>query len=340
MTENSSIPAQSTETTKNRNILIFIAKLALGIFLLVVLILWKGNGQKVLTIFSNFKWSYLIGLFIIAFTMTYVSCLKWNLFLRAHDINVSVLRLVRLYIIGYFFNNFFPSMVGGDVTRIYLLGNQINSKSKSAASVFLERFTGFTALSFLALFFSLLNLKILVNPLIGISIGLIVFVCFAMLVFLFSPHLRDAFSTKLDSFYLFHGLFSKIKQLYEDITFFSKRPKTFIFAMNYSFFFHFLSCVNVYWCCLTLGFHPPFLTVAVVTPIILLLNNIPVSFNNIGWWEWSFSVLLMSAGGGAELGLAVALTLRGISLTLSLVGGMFFLFEHLPKNIKAASNTS
>ena len=327
--EDNSTISQSIKGAINRRTLIFIAKLVFGIFLLLFLIIWKDNGRKVLDILSNFHWQYLIGLLSLALTMAWVSCLKWNIFLRERGINVSVIRLIGLYIIGYFFNNFFPSMVGGDFTRIYLLGNQINSKSKSAASVFLERFTGLIALLVLALIFSLLNFSLLTNPIIGISIGFVLFICLAILIFLFFPSIRDVLYKKLESMRIFHGLSSKIKLVYDDITFFNRRRKPLFSAMNYSFIFHFLACVNVYICCFSLGFHPPFLNIAVVTPIILLLNNIPVSFNNIGWWEWSFSVLLIGAGGGAELGLAVALALRGITFILSIVGGLLFFFERL-----------
>jgi glucose uptake protein GlcU len=52
---------------------------------------------------------------------------------------------------------------------------------------------------------------------------------------------------------------------------------------------------------------------------------IPVSPNNIGWWEWCFSVLLLDAGATAAEGLAVALTLRAATMSVSLLGGLLFL---------------
>jgi glucose uptake protein GlcU len=40
-------------------------------------------------------------------------------------------------------------------------------------------------------------------------------------------------------------------------------------------------------------------------------------------------VLLLSVGGGTELGLAVALILRGVNIILSFMGGLLFLFEKI-----------
>ena len=329
ITEDRKTLTRAEKRPEARRIGRFISKMGLSIFLLIMLIFWKDNGHKALDLFWDFNWQFLLPLLSLTLIMAWVSCLKWNLFLRERGINVTIVRLIGLYIIGYFFNNFFPSMVGGDFTRIYLLGRQINSKSKSAASVFLERFTGLIALLFLALIFSLLNLKLLYNPVIGLSIGFLGLICITILVFFFYPSLIGLLSKKLGSMNIpnLKRFFSKIQQVYNDIAFFRDRPKTFIVAMNYSFIFHMLTSVNAYICCLSLGCNVSFLTIAVITPIILLVNNIPVSFNNIGWWEWSFSVLFMDVGMGAELGLAVALILRGITFIFSVVGGVLFLFE-------------
>ena len=95
-----------------------------------------------------------------------------------------------------------------------------------------------------------------------------------------------------------------------------------------------MTSVNVYLCCLAINFAPSFLDIAVITPVILLLNTLPVSPNNIGWWEWTFTILLAEAGAGPTEGLAVGLILRAISLLFSLTGGAFFLIGKAGKGTK------
>lgn len=318
---------RSFNSEKKRRYLIFILKLLIGIALLAALIMWKDNGRKVLDLLSRLRWQYLILLLGLALILAFVSCLKWNLFLVERSVKVSILRLMLLYLIGSFFNNFMPSMIGGDLTRIYLLGRQIDSKSISAASVFLERFTGLIALLIIALIFSCMRIELISNPIIGTSIAVMILVSLGIVIFFCWPKLTDIIFSHLPSTPIILNLSSKLKVVYQDIIFFNKHFKLLSLAMLYSFIFHLLTSVNVYASCLSLDFQTPFLDIAVVTPIILLLNNIPVSINNIGWWEWSFSLLFMGVGADAELGLAVALTLRGITLILSLVGGVLFLFE-------------
>jgi uncharacterized membrane protein YbhN (UPF0104 family) len=106
------------------------------------------------------------------------------------------------------------------------------------------------------------------------------------------------------------------------ITDFRHRRALLLKSLLFSFAFHFMAAVNVYVACLSIGLAPSFLDILVITPVILLLNLIPVSPNNLGWWEWCFSILLMDAGASAAEGLAVGLTIRAMTLCMSLVGGL------------------
>jgi uncharacterized membrane protein YbhN (UPF0104 family) len=109
------------------------------------------------------------------------------------------------------------------------------------------------------------------------------------------------------------------------VTYFRDQHRLLLLSLLYSFAFHLLAGLNVYVACLSIGLAPPLLDILVITPVILLLVMIPVSPNNLGWWEWCFSVLLMDAGATAAEGLAVALTLRAVTMLVSLVGGLLFL---------------
>jgi uncharacterized membrane protein YbhN (UPF0104 family) len=120
---------------------------------------------------------------------------------------------------------------------------------------------------------------------------------------------------------------SKILRLVEEIALYRGRRRVLWWAFAYSCLFQLLAGLNVYFGSLAIGFAPQLLDVLVVTPAILILAMIPVSPNNVGWWEWCFAVLLIDAGATSAEGLAVALTLRAVSWITALVGGGLFLFE-------------
>jgi uncharacterized protein (TIRG00374 family) len=314
--------------TKNKlNRLIFTLKLIFGCGLLAALLIWNNNVGHLMKIFRSIQPEFIILLFVVGIALNWISCLKWKLFIDKQGFKVTIYRLLGLYFIGKFFSNFIPSMVGGDLTRTYLLGRQINSQSKSFASVFLERFTGLIALIVLALTFAITNPQILKEPKIGVSIALVSVAFIIFTILLLNPKGIDWISSKLDFVPFLPSVMSNFKTVQKEILYFKDKYRLLSGAMLYSFAFHLLTSLNVYLCCLSIKFYPAFLDIAVITPIILLLNTIPVSPNNIGWWEWTFSFLLVEAGTGSAEGLAVALILRGMTLIFSLAGGVFFLLQ-------------
>ena len=302
-----------------------IAKTVIGIALIAALLLWQDNGRKLIAILAGFQLKYLVMLLVLQVLLNGISSMKWHLFLRDRGVEVTQGLLFRLYLIGRFFNNFLPSMMGGDVTRSYLLGRRIQSQAASAASVTMERATGLIALTILAVVFAALNPQAFRNPIVSVTIAGAVCVCGGAAVLFASARAGAWMERRLAS-----GtgkLSSKVLRLVEEIGRYRGRRRLLWRALIYSCLFQFMAGLNVYFGSLSIGFHPQLLDVLVVTPAILILAMVPVSPNNVGWWEWCFSVLLIDAGATAAEGLAVALTLRAVSWITALAGGILFLLQ-------------
>jgi glycosyltransferase 2 family protein len=304
-----------------------VIKTAIGVALIVGLLLWESNGRKLLAIFAGFQLQYLLALAAISLGLNAVSSIKWRLFLRDRGVGSSHIELFNLYLIGKFFSNFLPSMVGGDLARIYLLGRQISSHAISAASVGLERATGIIGLTMLAVIFAATNMELLINPIIALSLGSAVLACAAAITMFYWPGFAALIVGLLQALPGCGGLARKIGRLLDEVGYFRDRHRLVALSLLYSFAFHFLAAVNVYAACLSIGFAPAFADVLVITPVVLLLTMLPVSPNNLGWWEWCFSVLLLDAGATAAEGFAVAVTLRAVTMVVSLIGGLLFLMQ-------------
>jgi glycosyltransferase 2 family protein len=320
-----SLPTASASSRAGRARLIQIAKAVLGFGLLAALLLWQDNGRKLLDVLAQFDPDYIIMLLLISLGLNGISSVKWSLFIHERGIEISQLRLFNLYLIGKFFNNFLPSMVGGDIARTYLLGRLINSHSRSFASVFLERATGVVGLTLLAAGFALAKPEILGNPIILLAITAAVFGCAVALVVFYCPSFVFGPVGRFGKLPLIGSLPRKIKQVVRDVTYFRHRQRLLLLSLAYSFGFHLLAGMNVYVACLSIGLGPELTEILVITPVILLLAMIPVSPNNIGWWEWCFSILLVDAGATVAEGLAVALTIRAATIVMSVLGGLLFL---------------
>lgn len=310
-----------------RTALIFAVKLALGLGLLAVLCLWKDTGRNALHALAGFQWRYLLLLVGMAQAMNLVCCVKWRLFLRHQGADVSLWRLYGLYLIGKFFSNFLPSMVGGDVTRVMLLGREIGSQSRSAASVFGERFTGLIAMIGVALVFSLATPGIYAEPLVCAALAMSLALAAGILALLRWPAWigkAAAWAQRIPGGRKPGGF---AVSLHAESAGFLRERGLMARTLAWSVVFHIMTGIFTYAGAASVGFTPPWLSVIVVTPLILMLNNLPVSPNNIGWWEWSFSVMLAQVGGTPAQGLGVALVLRAVSFVSALMGGLWFLAE-------------
>ncbi|PZN26284.1 MAG: hypothetical protein DIU71_18755, partial [Proteobacteria bacterium] len=71
---------------------------------------------------------------------------KWSAALRLHDLPHPWGFLFRVSCMAYFFNNFMPSAIGGDVYRVYRTWPKDAAKSRAVSAVLLERLTGLAAM--------------------------------------------------------------------------------------------------------------------------------------------------------------------------------------------------
>jgi hypothetical protein len=73
------------------------------------------------------------------------SALRWRILLAARGARIGMARAVRLYFVGYFFNLFLPTAVGGDVARAIGAG-RIAPLPVIAGTILVERIVGFGCL--------------------------------------------------------------------------------------------------------------------------------------------------------------------------------------------------
>lgn len=75
---------------------------------------------------------------------------QWGRFLSAMGVCLPARKVVELYWVGLFFNNFMPGNVGGDVVKVLDLSRESRDPVASATATLADRITGLTGLAFLA----------------------------------------------------------------------------------------------------------------------------------------------------------------------------------------------
>lgn len=254
---------------------------------------------------KEFNFGYLFLGFALLLFSTVFSSTRWKVILASAGVDVELSRLFVLYLKGYFYNNFLPTQMGGDVYKSVALGRHINDQSLSLFSVFMDRFSGLVVLLLIGTFgiASLFGGLYVLLALVGLAIGLV----------LYFPVLKIAAK--------------KIKFLhkFEEASYLLLKDKARgIQILALSILVQAMSFAQVYILFLGLGVTLPVWSVFAYLPIASLALLIP-SFNGFGTQDTVYAFLFKSAGVTEPISITVSLMIHLIRLTMSMVGGLIIL---------------
>lgn len=128
-------------------IIILLVKILVSGGLLYAVISKTGIDKVFSTLKGINKLSFVFAVLIYMVTI-YISTIRWRLLLHER---FGMKRLFSLYFIGSFFNHLLPGIIGGDAVKAYYLYRDTGHGPSAVASVFMDRYIGFTALMLVGL---------------------------------------------------------------------------------------------------------------------------------------------------------------------------------------------
>ncbi|MGB7946912.1 MAG: lysylphosphatidylglycerol synthase transmembrane domain-containing protein [Candidatus Binatia bacterium] len=307
-----------------RRTLSFGLKISVSIFF-VLYLFSRVHWEEVWSHIKQADPLYLFLYIILAFVGILVSSLKWLVLARSHGMSPPLSALVSLYMVGYFFNNFLPTSIGGDVIRGHALGKMYTKQAEAMASVFVERFSGYTALILFAV------LALFIDPALRDDIRIVAPIVFAVLAYvaivgaLVNSSWLEIGARRFPT-NMIQKLLRKIRAFQQAIHMYAHERTTLLVAGLYSILFYFVSVVVVYVGCLTVQAPVSFANLVTVVPVLLIMLMIPFSFGGLGLQEWAFYFVLEIVGVPAAAGLSLGLLFRARSLGFGLIGGMIYPF--------------
>ena len=269
---------------------------------------------------------YLIPIGLLFFVNTLISARKWQLFLRADQVNIPLWGLTVSYMSGTFCNLFLPTNIGGDSYRIYDVARQSRQTARSAVSVFADRLSGFVALVILSFASSLFvamtfgSFALLIIP----SLLLIMFFLIVAALLRPEPLPRILRLTGLSRFDLVNRLSDK---LFGSISRYRKNRGLLLTTMLLSFLFQISVILVVYLMSRALGAETPFYYFSAFVPIITLMEALPISIYGIGVRDYGYVYFFSQAGMGDLQTRSLALFFMAAAVCYSLIGGLFFLYN-------------
>ncbi|MDB4308071.1 flippase-like domain-containing protein [Gammaproteobacteria bacterium] len=313
----------------NRSKLLAAGKLLLGMTLIVIVV-----GQVDMTALwerlASVDLSYLAAVFVLPHIAILLCTIKWQMLLKVLDINVCLRRLFALYLIGTFFNNFLPTMIGGDVVRTYTLNRETGEGSSVIAATFMERFIGLAAL--VSLLPLILWQQVAVNkfPLLKQTVFLVI-IFYLVSVFLVLKPATVHVQRRMAVNSVFDRIWSIVKKIHVRVYRFRCFKRTMLVSYGYSLAFYVVTVGSTWAATRSVGADVDFWFLLAIVPVVLLAGLLPVSLNGLGVTEAGYVIFLQLVDVSAVDAVATALLLRGRLLVTAVIGGVIFLWYRVEK---------
>ena len=269
-------------------------------------------------------WFYLFSLAVVlAGQVAYAW--RWKLLLVAAGVRVPLTLIIRQYFIGIFLNNFFPSTVGGDVGKVYLLGRD-HGYGVVAASIVLDRVLGLGLLAvFAAIMLWALPMPSSLLVVARLTVSGIAAASLCILV------IAAAGTGGLPARVSWMGpravaVAQRLQRLRVDVASVVRRPRLIARAAAVvAGYFLTIGVVYVMFIGIQVNHQPPFAMTMAIVMTTSVLSRIPISLNGLGVREQLHVVLLAPIGVPREAAVAISLLLFGHLLVASAFGLVFWI---------------
>jgi len=282
---------------------------------------FKSFGETL----QNARLGILTAAYVVLWMGHFVCVFRWQMLLRLLMSVHSIQSLLGIYCIGLFFNLTFPTVVGGDVVKIFYVGKHSNSYSKSFAATFLDRDAGMLAMMIIAcagLLFYPVSIP-------GVAVEIIVWGTSAAFILgnicLFTPRLRMK-ATSLLRFLHMSKFAEKMERISSVLHIIGKNKLILLASLLISFLNQSLAISVVWITAVGLNLHIPFSYFLIFVPVITLISMIPVSLNGMGLREYAFMSLFSAIGVSTESCIALGLVSSILIILSSLPGGIIYIF--------------
>lgn len=305
-----------------------ILKIIFSLGLLAYLI-YMAEPAKILAVISRI-WTEGRFVYVISAILTFslaivIYAYRWQVLLRGYNVHVSVIQLFKFYLIGLFFNNFLPTGIGGDISRIYNLIQESNDRTIGFASVMTERLLGITSTLILTLFsLTWLLGSFSSNRILYLNIILLVFIL-SFFYLVFNKLYPETLADKIKRFQVFK-IGERIDKLFEAIRYFQDKKIVYVKVIIVSLFAQILVITMHYFCVLALDLDVSILYLFLVVPVTFLLTMLP-SINGLGVRDGGFVLLLGKKGISTAAALSLSFLAIIVPMIVSIAGAILFVMQ-------------
>ena len=253
---------------------------------------------------------------------------RWHVLLKVQNIFLSIPRLMGLFFIGLFYNQFLPGGTGGDIIKsYYLLKETPDRKAGALLAVVFDRFIGLVALvAITAMLITARYHFLSQKPETRNLLWLLLFLLGASIAFLFATFVISGFK-------LFHFLPAhfpgrdKLIEIFAAYHLYAHHWRATLVAFAASIVAHLATFTTFLFAAYALGVRVPLINFFSIMPVERTISALPISFAGIGLREKVLQIMLHGLCGVAE---AKAILIGSLSFVIILVcclpGAVVYLF--------------
>jgi hypothetical protein len=269
-----------------------------------------------------------------------VVALRWWLLLRTQGVFIGFWAAVRLYFLGWFYNNVMLGSVGGDLIRVWYVTKHTEKKFEAGLSVVVDRAIGLLGTLIIAFFFYFAFLWPKKIPLVAAMFRYWWFVlpaaAAAVTAFWVHPRGRRLMGS------LWSSLCSGWKKLVDAGRLYGRKPFTIFVAFVLTVVLQITTIAGFWFLGRNIGIEASIKYYCVFFALVWVIGTIPVSIAGAGVIEGTLVVLFVTLAGVPKAdAMALALLQRFVWLLASLPGAVIHLIgAHLPKDFSVDCDSS
>jgi uncharacterized membrane protein YbhN (UPF0104 family) len=320
--------------SRGYRLLRFVLRASAGI-VVIALLLARTNLGELVDVVRRANVPLLILGTITFFASLLLSSLRWRAFLRPLGIGLDGVFLVRLYLVGTFFNAFLPTGFGGDAYKAFVLGRDAHSSSieEALAAAALDRLAGLLGIAVLSLIggsVQLMSRDATAVTLVSVILAGLLFVAVSAAL----AHRSDPATRVSDA--ARSGLRARMRTFFGALAIGARHPGALREGASWGAITALLLVAAHGLLLAAVHTSVPDNGLAGIVLIASLTTAIPLSINGLGFREATYVWALSAYGEPSDAALAFALIMLVVTLLTSAVGGVVYALggSSLPRSLE------
>ncbi len=328
---------EDRDSASARDRVMMVLRVAVSVALLAVL-LARVDREALWASVRHASVPWLAAALVVYFVHVLTGAWRWHLLLGAQNVHVPQRELMSSLLVSYFFNNFLPSNIGGDVVRIRDTARPARSKTIATLVILTDRVLGVIGLFLVAAIASTIAFETRGSagaPILPVWLWAILFVGTAAVApAVLSPTQLSRLLAPLTRLHP-EWVGGRIETLTLTLHRFRARPT--VLATCFTGAVLVQTLLVVFYLAVVYALHLPVTVwdLAVIVPVSLVVQMLPVSLNGLGLREATFSYYFTHIGLPDHYGVLLSLVAAGLAMLFSLSGAAVYMTRSRATTVRA-----